>query len=192
VEPRALAAGGVWLGTPVVRAGLTTLALLGPTTETAVTVDPSGREVAHALLATRPAIARGDAGAPAVETAHAAGALLVDPSGTLVFVTIVGDAGAVAPLRDRGDDAAAASEGEPNVEILADVCPRPAAASTASAAAGVAPLDVGAFAVACRSGSVVGIEGVVARDGRAHGEGGGGGAGEGGGGRGGKSTGPNL
>ena len=144
--------GGIWLGSPALRGETATLAMLGAATETAVTLDASGRESARAVLANHPALARLDGGAPQVDAPRATAALLVDPSGTVVFVTLAGDAGAFgAPGRDT--DA---------VEILSDVCPRPSGLSGGAAAAGLAPLGPGSFVVACRSGAVVGVGGDVA------------------------------
>jgi hypothetical protein len=161
VVTRSLATGGTWLGPPAMRGENATLLLVGggggsasftgstpgaPSgNELAVTVDAAGREVARALLASHPAPARADGGAPLPEGPHPRAALLVDAAGTVAFVTLGGDAGA------------ASSTGDGAVEILSDVCPRSIASTGEPAAAGVAPLGPGTFLVACRGGSVVAI-----------------------------------
>jgi hypothetical protein len=156
VATRAVATGGTWLGPPAMRDGAATLTSLGVTSETAVTLAASGREIGRAVLSTHPAAARLDGGAPP-DTLRPTSAFLVDPAGTLVFVTLSGDAGAVA---------GAGGVGAP-VELLSDTCARaggvpgggPGGAPASSAAAGIAPLGPGAFVVACRSGAVVGVSG---------------------------------
>jgi hypothetical protein len=152
---RAVAPGGsagTWLGPPAMRGANATLVLLGSTSELAVTLDPSGREVARALLATHQPAPRLDAGAPALEVPRAKATFVVDVAGTLAFVTLAGDAGA----------AVASGTGTEAVELLSDVCPRlPSALATggAPAAAGIAPVGTGSFVVACRSGTVVSVGG---------------------------------
>jgi hypothetical protein len=129
-----------------------TLVLLSSTSELAVTLDLSGREVARALLATHQPAPRLDAGAPALEVPRAKATFVVDLAGTLAFVTLAGDAGA----------AVASGTGNEAVELLSDVCPRLPNAQTAGgapAAAGLAPVGTGAFVVACRSGTVVCVSG---------------------------------
>jgi len=162
VTTRAVATGGLWLGPPAMRAGAATLASLGVTSETAVTFAPSGREVGRAVLSTHPAAARLDGGAPPPDALRPTSAFLVDAAGTLVFVTLSGDAGAVAGAGGVGA----------TVELLSDTCAHaggvlgvpgafPGGVPASSAAAGIAPLGPGAFVVACRSGAVVGVSGDV-------------------------------
>jgi hypothetical protein len=155
VSARAVAPGGsagTWLGPPAMRGPNATLVLLGSTSELAVTLDPSGREVARALLATHQPAPRLDAGAPALEVPRAKATFVVDLAGTLAFVTLAGDAGT----------AVASATGSEAVELLSDVCPRlPSALATggAPAAAGLVPVGTGSFVVACRSGTVVCVDG---------------------------------
>jgi hypothetical protein len=172
VATRAVATAGLWLGPPAMRAGAATLASLGVTSETAVTLAASGREVGRAVLSTHPPAARLDGGAPPPDALQPTSAFLVDPAGTLVFVTLSGDAGAVAGAGGAGA----------TVELLSDTCARAGGAPgvvaggvpATSAAAGIAPLGPGAFVVACRSGAVVGVSGELGGAEPRAGEGGGG------------------
>ncbi len=59
---RAMPPGGLWLGPPTLRGDTATLTLLGSTSDFAVTVDASGRELARALLTTHPLPPRLDGG----------------------------------------------------------------------------------------------------------------------------------
>ncbi len=140
--PRAIAPGGLWLGPPTLRGDAATLAVLGPASELAVTVDASGRELARALLAGRLPSARADGGAPAA--AGLTSPLLVDPAGTVAFATLDGAVGVAASGA---------------VETLADACPRAVGSAAPSPVVGLAPLPPGSFVVACRTGSLVAIEG---------------------------------
>ncbi len=163
---RAIAAGGMWLGPLALRGDDATLAVLEPTRELVVTVDPSGRVLGHAVLAGHPPPARGDAGAP--PTTGLSAPLLVDPSGTVVFATFDGAVG-VGALGAGGRPASPASQGiDAAVEFLGDVCPRPGGlvgtlAGAPPPIAGLAPLPPASFVVACRSGALVAIGGASER-----------------------------
>jgi hypothetical protein len=148
----AIAPGGLWLGPPTLRGENAMLAVLGPTSEIAVAVDASGRELGRALLTGHPASPRADAGT-AVTTGLMA-PLLVDLSGTVAFATFDGSVGVV----PNG----LASEGA--VEVLGDVCPRSNAfqgvlGGAPSPIAGLAPLPPASLVVACHSGALVAIKG---------------------------------
>ena len=152
--PRALAPGGVWLGPPTLRGEAATLAVLGPASEIAVTVDGSGRELGRALLAGRLPASRADGGAPA--TGGLTAPLLVDLGGTIAFATFEGAVGVAA----SGGTSAIA------VETLDDACPRSSGlqgvfGGAPSPVAGLAPLPPGSFVVACHSGTLVAIEGAA-------------------------------
>jgi hypothetical protein len=150
---RAVAPGGLWLGPPAMRGETATLALFGPTSELAVTIDASGRELARALLAAHPPALRGDAG-PA-EPPPGSFSLLADGAGTVAFATLDGAVGA-ASMGPGGDGA---------VETVSEACPRPGALSALAgatmSAVGIAPLAPATFVVTCRSGTLVAVTGSV-------------------------------
>jgi hypothetical protein len=148
---RAVASGGLWLGPPAMHGEAATLALFGPTSEVAVTLDASGHELARTLLAAHSPALRGDAGPG--EPPPASFSLLVDRAGTVAFATLDGGVG-VASMGPGGDGA---------VETVSEACPRPGALSALAgatlSAVGIAPLTPGAFVVTCRSGTLVAVAG---------------------------------
>jgi hypothetical protein len=148
----AIAPGGLWLGPPTLRGENAMLAVLGPTSEIAVAVDASGRELGRALLTGHLVSSRADAGT-AVTTGLTA-PLLVDLIGTVAFATFDGSVGVVS----KG----LASDGA--VEVLGDACPRPGPlqgvlGGAPSPVAGLAPLPPASLVVACHSGALVAIVG---------------------------------
>jgi hypothetical protein len=150
---RAIAPGGLWIGPPAMRGEIATLPLLGATSEFALALDASGRELARARLASLPPSARPDAGAPGVALEPIPlPPLLVDAEGTVAFATPSGGLGVAALV-----------SGEGAVETLADVCPRPSALVSlpgeAPPVAGLAPLAHRALVVACRTGAVLAVTG---------------------------------
>jgi hypothetical protein len=176
--PRAIApiaangTGGTWLGPPAARGEDTTLALLGPTSEIALMVDASGREIGRALLAAHTPLSRADAGPPTGAGLRAP--LLIDAAGTLAFETFQGGVG-VATLRaseasGRGagapGGASMGAAGDGAFEVLADACPPPAGmlallGGAPPSIAGIAPLPPGSLVVACHSGTLVAVAGAA-------------------------------
>lgn len=145
---RAIAQGATWLGLPAVGRGTAYVLALGPVSELAVALDPSGRELGRLVLARYPAAA-GDAGAPVASPARRL-PLLVDPAGTVAFATAEGGVGV----------AVAMASGGATVDVLTDVCPPPRGGATAwagPAVAGLAPLVAGTFLAACAAGSVTAV-----------------------------------
>lgn len=139
---RAVAPTGLWLGPPSMAARTAHLLLQAPTSELALSVDASGAETSRALLTTHPPPLSADGGAGLlVALPHTP--LLVDVSGTVAFATAEGGVGVV-------------SGGV--VDLVADVCPpAPGPRGALAAAAALVPLGPGAFAVACRSGTLLAV-----------------------------------
>jgi hypothetical protein len=160
---RAIAPGGSWLGPPAVRGDAQVVALLGPTSEIALALDASGRELGRALLATHAPLSRADAGAPMGGGLRAP--LLVDAAGTIAFETFEGGVGVGTLHASAGGATGTGSDGA--FEVLAEACPPPAGmlallSGAPPSIAGVAPLPPGSLVVACHSGTLVAVGGAAA------------------------------
>jgi hypothetical protein len=139
---RAVVPAGLWLGPPSMGGGLTHLLIQAPTSELAVTVDPSGAEASRALLTTHPPPIGPDGGPAAlVPLPHTP--ILVDGAGTLAFATAEGGVGVV-------------SGGV--VDRIADVCPPPPGPRATAPTTALVPLGPGAFIATCRSGALVAVQ----------------------------------
>ena len=151
VTTRASSHGALWSGSPAIRGSLSTMVAVTPASELGIVLDPTGREIARAVLEVRNLPSGTDAGAAAFLPASPTPGV-VDSSGTFVFATAEGRLG-VAPQMTAGDG---------TVELLATPCPQPvgvAGAKGASPVAGIAPLSEGAFVATCRSGAVLAVVG---------------------------------
>jgi hypothetical protein len=140
---RAVAPSGLWLGPPAVRRSTTYLGLLTPTSELAVAVDASGREVTRAVLALRPASVSSDGGAAAL-VAGPHTPPLIDAAGVLAFAT---EDGAIGVASEKG------------VDLLADKCEPPLgiASRATPPVAGLAPLEAGTFVAVCHAGAMLAV-----------------------------------
>ncbi len=148
--PRAVAIGGLWLGSPAMRGGEATLAMLGPASELAIAIDADGNTLRRSLLIGHVPSGVVDAGAPPFGAGRPGAPLLVDASGTVAFATLEGSVG-IAAIGPGGDGA---------VELLSDACPRPIGPSSSSGTvAGLAPLPPRSFLATCRSGTVLAVTG---------------------------------
>ncbi len=147
---RAVAPAGLFLGPPAVRGSTAHLLVTTPTTELAVAFDASGSEISRSVLAVHPPPMAADGGAGAlVAPAHAPP--IVDDAGRLAFATSDGTVGVVTGAGS---------------EALSDACPvAVATVGRLPAVAGMAPLETGAFVVACASGTVLAVRGSPARGG---------------------------
>ncbi len=146
---RAIAGAGVFLP-PLALRGATSYGLeLTPSSTLAVAIDPNGREVLRAVVATSHAAALADGGAPLASWGSSS--TLVDPSGSFAFGTAEGLVGVLTAT------GAVETLGEPLC-----VRTRPSSAPGGSGHggqgfAGLAPAGRGAFLVACMSGQVSSI-----------------------------------
>jgi hypothetical protein len=151
---RSVAPGGLWLGPPATRKGVSYLLLAALTSDLAVAVDSAGAELFRATLATHPAAPPLDGGPP-VLAAPPHTPLLVDGAGTIAFGTPDGSVGVAS---------------EAGAETLAGICPEagPAASSGPAPSArpppvvGMAPLAEGTLVAACASGALVALSGTRA------------------------------
>jgi PQQ-like domain len=146
---RAIAPTGLWLGPPAMRGAAASLVLLTATSELAMTVDGSGREVARTLLALHPLPLSLDGGVAALVAGPHTPAL-VDAQGVLAFATLGGAIGVT---------------NQNTVELLSDACEPPLgpAGRAAPPVAGLAPLEGGAFVAVCSAGAVLAISGQKSR-----------------------------
>jgi hypothetical protein len=149
---RAMAQGGLWLGPPALRGPIATLAMLGPTSELAITIDAEGRELGRCLLTGHvPAALRFDAGvAPPGSGGAPPAPLLVDEAGTLAFATMDGSVG-VAPTGPGNNG---------SVELLSDACAS-GLSNSSMPVAGLAPLPPASMVIACRTGTVLALAGAA-------------------------------
>ena len=144
---RSIAAQGLYLGPPSVRAGagtstLATLLAMTASRAFVVSIDPGGQETARAPIATLVTATLADGGvAPLVAPPHTGP--LVDVRGAVAFAAPDGHVGVVGP------DGAVDTLGEL-------ICSR---SSRSAGVAGLTALGRGAFAVTCESGAVAKITG---------------------------------
>jgi hypothetical protein len=147
VSSRSVAAQGLYLGPPSVRASasgasLATLLAYTPTRAFVVTVDAGGQEIARAPIATVTLPPLPDGGVPALSAPAHTGPL-VDARGAVAFAAPDGHVGVVGPT------GAVDTLGE----LLCAKTPR------SSGVAGLTALGRGAFAVTCESGAIAKIVG---------------------------------
>ncbi len=145
---RAVAAQGLYLGPPSVRAGargasIATVLAMTPSRGFVVSVDPAGQETLRAPIATfTPQILPDGGTAPLVAPPHVGP--LVDARGAIAFAATDGHVGVVTP--------------EGAVETIGEqLCSR--SGRTSGSVAGLTPFGRGSFAVTCVDGVVVRIAG---------------------------------
>lgn len=145
---RAIAAQGLYLGPPSVRAGsrggsIATVLAMTPSRGFVVTVDPAGQETLRAPIATFiPQVLPDGGAAPLVAPPHVGP--VVDARGTIAFAATDGHVGVVTP--------------EGAVETIGEqLCSR--SGRTTGTVAGLTPFGRGSFAVTCGEGVVVRVLG---------------------------------